>query len=117
MAGEVAAVRENPKEPASVPIVCTLSSGELATRRDGLLPGLVARASAREPVEGGLRWRFEPEDGLVGDIAAVIDAERRCCRFLSFVLRIEPDGGPVLLEVTGPEGTEGFLTSLVDGPA
>lgn len=34
----------------TLPIACTLTRGELAARRDGLLPGLLAKASARESV-------------------------------------------------------------------
>ena len=48
------------------------------------------------------------------DAAAVIDAERRCCRFLRFVLIVEPDDGPLWLELTGPEGTEDFLSALLN---
>jgi hypothetical protein len=43
-----------------------------------------------------------------------IDAERQCCRFLKFVLTTEPDGGDVWLEVTGPDGTREFLSTLLN---
>jgi len=49
------------------------------------------------------------------EIVSVIEAERECCRFLKFGLTLEPDGGPLLLEVTGPEGTQEFLLSLLSG--
>lgn len=98
----------------SLPIACTLTPAELAAMRNGLLPGLLARASAKEPIPGGFRWRFDPHDDLVKEVAAVIDAEHRCCRFLSFLLLVEPGDGPVRLEVTGPEGTEEFLSTLLD---
>jgi len=95
-------------------VACTLTPAEFAATRNGLLPGLLARASAREPLPGGFRWRFHPQADLVKDAAAVIDAEHRCCRFLRFLLLVEPDDGPVWLEVTGPEGTEDFLSTLLD---
>ena len=98
----------------SLPIACTLTPAEVTTMRSGLLPGLVARASAVEQIPGGLRWRFDPRVDLVKEVAAVIEAERRCCRFLRFVLLVEPADGPVWLEVTGPEGTENFLSTLLD---
>ena len=102
-------------DSASLPIACTLTPAELAEMRDGLLPGLLAGASAREHVAGGSRWRFEPRAGLVKEIAAVIETEHRCCRFLRFAVAVEPGDGPVWLEVTGPEGTEDFLLTLLDG--
>jgi hypothetical protein len=100
------------EESESLPIACTLTPAEAATLRAGLLPGLLDRATAAEPIPGGFRWRFDPQADLVRKAAAVIDAEHRCCRFLRFLLLVEPGDGPVWLEVTGPEGTEDFLSSL-----
>jgi hypothetical protein len=93
-------------------IICTLDSGDLNRRRAELLPGLVARATESEQLTEGRRWRFTPADGLLEQIAAVIDAERRCCRFLRFELIVEPDLGPVWLSATGSAGTREFLDQL-----
>lgn len=104
-------------EIPDLPIQCTLTPSELESRRDRLLPGLLSRANAREQIPGGFRWRFAFQSGFMQEVAAVIDAEHACCRFLRFLLRVEPGDGPVWLEVTGPEGTQDFLTSLLDEPA
>ncbi len=98
-----------------LPIVCTLTSAELRSRGAQLLPGLVARAIRRLPVTNGVRWSFAPAEGVLAELARVIDAERQCCRFLRFVVAAEPDGGPISLEVTGPPGTAQFLDQLVTG--
>jgi hypothetical protein len=42
-----------------------------------------------------------------------MNTERHCCRFLRFVLTVEPGGGPMWLETTGPEGTVEFLETLI----
>jgi len=107
-------VNQKREESASLPIACTLTPAELAAMRNGLLPGLLTRASAKEPIPGGFRWRFDPQADLLKEAAAVIDGEHRCCRFLRFLLLVEPGDGPVWLEVTGPEGTEDFLSTLHD---
>jgi len=101
----------------SLPIACTLTPQQLASMREGLLPGLLAEAVSRESIAGGFRWRFTSQPGLLAKAAAVIDAEHRCCRFLRFLLTVEPGDGPVWLEVTGPEGTEAFLSTLLGYPA
>ena len=44
-----------------------------------------------------------------------VDLERRCCAFLRFELTVEPGGGPVWLELTGPPGTREFLQAELDG--
>jgi hypothetical protein len=107
---------EDREDSSSLPIACTVTPAEFAALRDGLMPGLLSKAKAQEPIPGGFRWRFNPEAGLLNHAAAVIDAEHRCWRFLGFVLRVEEGDGPVWLEVTGPAGTEDFLTMLLDTP-
>ena len=93
-------------------IACTLTQDELASMRERLL-----RALGQSDLPRVHRCRFEPQIGLLAQAAAVIDVERRCCRFLRFRLAVERGEGPVWLEVTGPEGTEDFLSSLaIDMP-
>lgn len=103
-----------PEKSVSLPIACILTPTELGAMRDGLLPGLLAKANGCEHITRGFRWRFDPRVNLVKEAGAVIDAEHRCCRFLTFRLLVEAGDGPVWLEVTGPEGTEDFLSTLVD---
>lgn len=94
-----------------LPIVCTLDEDTRKTRREQLLGGLVAAADAREELPNGYRLRFAQAD-IVPRLMAVIDAERKCCRFLKFEVALEPDLGPVWLTVTGPAGTRDFLAAL-----
>ena len=97
-----------------VPVACTLSPDALAARRDGLLADLLQRAEHHELTEHGLRARFAPVADAVATIARLVDAERQCCRFLRFVVTVEPDGGPVWLELSGPPGTREFIAVLLD---
>lgn len=95
-------------------IACTLGDAALKARREDLLGGLVRRAVERVEVPNGYRVRFEPADDLLTSIARIVDTERQCCRFLTFQLTMEPDGGPVWLEFTGPPGTKEFLAGILD---
>lgn len=97
----------------TLPIACTLDMVELQERRNGLLASVAARAEGRREVEGGLALRFAPEAGVLLEIGNLIDLERQCCRFLRFRLTVEPDSGPIELELTGPEGTREFLEALL----
>ena len=94
------------------PIACRLTPGDLSARRAQLLPGLVARATTREALPGGWRFVFASDSDTLQAIATVIDSERQCCRFLRFQLTVEPSGGPITLDVTGPDGTREFLETL-----
>ena len=97
---------------SDLPIACTFDPAALEARRQDLLGGLMRRAEERLEIPDGYRMRFAPMDGMLARIASVIDAERQCCRFLTFRLTVEPDGGPIWLEVDGPAGTREFLAGL-----
>jgi hypothetical protein len=96
------------------PVVCTLTPAALRARREGALASLLGRAESREELPDGLRLRLSPEDGTLSAIAGVIEAERQCCRFLRFRVTVEPDAGPVVLELSGPPGTAEFLSALLN---
>jgi len=96
-----------------LPIACTLTPDALRDRRQGLLSELV-RGAEHEMLADGLRLRFAASTETLSTIMHAVDAERQCCRFLRFVIAVEPDGGPISVELTGPPGTREFLTALLD---
>jgi hypothetical protein len=95
-----------------LPIVCTLSPQALAARKANLLAVLVDGATAREDTADVLRFSF-PATALTA-VMTTIEQERECCRFLQCDVRIEPDGGPVWLSLSGPPGTRDFLLAMID---
>jgi hypothetical protein len=99
---------------ADLPIVCALTPAALHARRENLLGVLTARATERVELPDGLRLRFAAGADLLALVARVIEAERECCRFLRFVLVVEPDEGPFTLDLTGPAGTREFVAALFD---
>ncbi len=99
---------------ADLPIVCTLTPDGLRARREGLLSDLLRQADDHEQLPEGLRLRFTPTSETLATIARAVDAERRCCRFLRFGITIEPDGGPMFLELSGPPGTREFVAALLE---
>jgi hypothetical protein len=99
---------------ADLPVACTLTPETVKTRRSGLLPGLRQRAERLEPIHDGYRLRFAPSADVLAAIAGTIDAERQCCRFLRFQVTVEPDDGPIALDLTGPPGTSEFLDALFE---
>ena len=100
-----------------LPIACTLSPAALQARREGLLADLVRRADTCEQLPEGLRLRFAPSGETLSLLAQAIEAERQCCRFLRFEIVVEPDGGPMSLELSGPAGTGDFIAALFDPDA
>jgi hypothetical protein len=94
------------------PVVCTLTPATIATRKAALLPGLVLRADSREETATGMRFKL-PADALSA-VLETVDAERQCCRFLRFNITVEPESGPIWLELAGPPGTREFLSALLE---
>ena len=97
-----------------LPIACTLTGEALRARREGLLTELARRAERRADLADGLRLEFAPSAETIALMARAVEAERHCCRFLRFGITVEPDGGPVFLELTGPAGTRDFLSALFE---
>jgi hypothetical protein len=58
--------------------------------------------------------RFAAESNVLSEIARMVANERQCCRFLRFVVTVEPDDGPITVDLTGPPGTREFLAAMFD---
>ena len=97
-----------------LPVACTLSPAALKARRENLLHALLRRANERRELPDGFRLMFAAEENLLSEIARTVDAERQCCRFLRFTVSVEPDDGPITLDLTGPAGTRDFLAAMFE---
>src|SRR5205807_1370626 len=97
---------------SSIGASCKLSPAELAARRQQLIPGLFKRAEKVEDIQNGLRFHFASEPGLLADLARIMEQEQDCCSFLRIQLTMEASEGPIIFDVTGPEGTADTLRKL-----
>lgn len=95
-----------------LPIACNLTNAELQERRTGVLKTVKGAVMEMKELEDGYAYRFPSDEIWIPELTKLITAERACCPFLRFNLRIEPSAGPIWLELTGPEGTKDFLHSL-----
>lgn len=107
--GKIRAMRD-------LPVACALTPDELAIRR-GTLTELVALAASRDSTALGWRLTFPASSGTLEHIARAIDAERRCCEFLRFVLTVDQAGAPFVLDITGPATAREFLDDLLSSDA
>jgi hypothetical protein len=97
-----------------LPIACALSPAALRARRKQLLSELVQLAEDQQQLPGGYRLRFGATEEMLSTIARTVEAERQCCRFLRFQITVEPNGGPISLELSGPPGTREFISALLE---
>ena len=85
----------------------------IVARREGLLSDLMRRAEGQEDLSEGLRLRFAAAEDTLTSITRAVETERHCCRFLRFGITVEPYGGPIFLELSGPPGTREFVAALL----
>ena len=97
----------------NLPIACTLTSSELQERRRTVLEQFRQAVIQATELEDGFSYSTAAEATSLRDLVTLIELERQCCPFLRFRLTFEPDGGPWLLELTGPPGTKEFLADLL----
>jgi hypothetical protein len=97
--------------PAELPIACSLSASELPGRMTEMAElGCDALVDAR--VDGArAQLRFVAGAGVRERVERFVEAESRCCAFLSFALAEAP--GEVVLRIDAPAGAEGVLAELV----
>lgn len=94
------------------PIACRLDALTAAQRTRHLEVTRLLKPAVREAkaLRGrnreGLALRLEISAALAGEWIAL---ERLCCPFLEFELRLEREGGPLWLTLTGRRGVSAFL--------
>ena len=95
----------------SLPIACSLTSAELQERRSTLLQKVRSAVLEVKELDDGYAYSFPSEGEWLRELTSLIDLERQCCPFLRFRITVEANGGPMWLNLTGPEGTKEFLVS------
>jgi len=78
-------------------------------KRESVIRELFKGAERINEIRHGIEARFDGDGRWLRQIVELVVAERECCRFLRFEITAEPDEGPFVLRVTGPEGTEQVL--------
>ena len=64
-------------------------------------------AEERIDLPSGIALRLAAEN--FSEVARFVANERKCCPFLHIEVEIAPDGGPMWLRITGPEGTRELI--------
>jgi hypothetical protein len=95
-----------------LPVACRLTEPALQERRNTVFEKVRPSVQEIRELEDGFAYRFPAEDDWLVSLTEFIRFERRCCPFLSFRMIVEPDDGPLWLELRGPSGTKEFLASL-----
>ena len=96
-----------------MPIACSLTTVELRDREAKLLAEFRSAVIETEEIQGGYAFHLPGEDKWIRLVVELIVAERKCCPFLTFEVTALPKMGPLIVCVTGPDGTKEFLRALL----
>lgn len=92
-------------------IVCDLDAiGK--DQRDGhlgALERLFGMVEEQRVLDNGVALRLPNDIETVMFVAQTLATERLCCSFFRFKLILEPESGPLWVEITGPEGVNAFI--------
>ena len=80
---------------------------------DELGPALRSMRKAVRELPDGYEFQFPADPKSIALVAEWVAGERLCCPFFNIELRMEPEGGPFWLRLTGRQGTKEFIQ--VDG--
>jgi hypothetical protein len=98
-----------------IPIACSLSPADQATRGREFSALLDRGLLSREDTPRGIRLRFRRTPGLEQDVADLTRREKACCPFYDF--HIEATSDQVILEVGAPDDARPVLDRLFDREA
>jgi len=112
----VGSTRSEPKEtamPKGTPLACKLAAPELAQRRAELEAEFFDAILETREFEDGYGFRFPEDDEWVQKLNQFILFERECCSFFRFELVVEPEHGPIWLNLRGGPEVKNFIATLV----
>jgi hypothetical protein len=94
-----------------------LASAQVGLSRDALKDlGKSSAASSVFEIADGNRFEFAASSVILNTISWRSTLNANVVGSFVFKLMIEPDGGPVTLEVCGPVGSTNFLTAMIQDP-
>jgi hypothetical protein len=99
------------KSAMASPLVCNLAAmdAEQRARHHVVAQQLHGAVQEVRELSDGYALRFPAEPSTVLLAAEFITLERLCCPFLTLVLEVEGEHGPLWLKLTGREGVKQFL--------
>lgn len=97
---------------ARIPIACRLSEPELRERQATLIAQIRSAIVTREELSEGYLFHLPGDKKTLTLITELIAAERECCPFLTFELTFLPNLGPLVVRITGPDGSRDLLRPL-----
>jgi hypothetical protein len=102
----------------SAPFACDMTAipAEQRGAHHALIRRLMSEAVEQiRELPDGLAFRFPADE--YDAVTTFVARERLCCPFLRFTVDVTPEGGPLELRLTGPDGVTPFIRAELHLPA
>ncbi len=93
------------------PFVCNLGVLTAAdrARKEDISHSLAAMVTGVRELPDGFEFQFTSEPATLTLLGEWTWTERLCCPFFDFDIRVDREGGPIALRLTGRPGTKAFI--------
>jgi hypothetical protein len=97
------------------PFTCNMNAIEPAQRKQHIATAVQVFRAVQEIHElpNGYAFRLPNDATVLLKTAEFIMREKLCCPFFGFTLEVEPEGGPLWLQLTGCEGIKLFIQAEI----
>lgn len=90
-------------------LFCKLDEALNESRRPKVETLFLEKLQNRRETEEGYAFEFPSDDESCERVFEFVDAERKCCPFFRFDVTVEPDEGPIWLEIGGSDRVKSFV--------
>jgi hypothetical protein len=99
------------------PLVCDLAAlGDTERRKHvGVSEEMFAALQDVKELPDGYGFRFPATMEMLQTVATFVARERKCCPFYTFTVKVEREGGPMWLHLTGREGVKEYVRMEMKG--
>ena len=93
------------------PLFCDLNALTDAERQEhvDVSREMFASLETVKEMPDGYAFRFPATAEMLQTVVTFIARERQCCPFYDFTLKVEREGGPLWLHLTGRDGVKQFI--------
>lgn len=89
-------------------LACSLTNVD-KKERIKIIESFKSLIKEKKQIENGVALQFDGTNENFDKINSLVKLERQCCSFLTFDLKVGKESQPLVLTISGPEGTHEFL--------
>ena len=108
-------MKSQTKPEEHFPFICDMAAIEPTQRKQHVATAIAVFGAVQEihELSNGYAFRLPNDPALLLQTVEFILREKLCCPFFGFTMEVEPEGGPLWLQLTGREGVKPFIQAEI----